>query len=270
MAEQAHNDDRTVREQVSEEEWNLRVDLAASYRLCALYGWNDYIFTHISVRLPGDERHYLINPFGLFFDEITASSLVKIDQDGEILLDQTGLGYNIGGYVIHGAVHAAREDAHCVIHLHTNEGVAVSCQKDGLLPLNQDSLGLLPDIAYHDFEGIALDADERERLIDHVGDKSTVILRNHGLLTLGPSVAAAFSRMYSLQKACSIQVAALAGGVEMGYPSQAAQDKVREQVSGRRRPGSVTGGPGNKIPVPQLAWQGYLRKLEKVDPSYKD
>ena len=269
MAEAAQSTEHSIRDQVSEEEWNLRVDLAACYRLCALYGWNDYIFTHISVRLPGNDRHYLINPFGLFFDEITASSLVKIDQDGEILLDETGLGYNIGGYVIHGAVHQARDDAHCVIHLHTTEGVAVSCQKDGLMPLNQDSLSLLPDIAYHDFEGIALDTDERERLIEHIGDKSTVILRNHGLLTLGPSVATAFSRMYALQKACSIQVMALAGGVDIGFPSQDAQDKVRQQVSGRRRPGSGAEKTGNKIPVPDLAWQGFLRKLDKIDTSYR-
>ncbi|MDG2320233.1 MAG: class II aldolase/adducin family protein [Rhodospirillaceae bacterium] len=270
MAEATHNEENSVRDQVSEEEWNLRVDLAACYRLCALFGWNDYIFTHISVRLPGNERHYLINPFGLFFDEITASNLVKIDQDGEVLLDETGLGYNIGGYVIHGAVHAARDDAHCVMHLHTSEGVAVSCQKGGLLPLNQDSLALVPDVAYHDFEGIALDTDERERLVEHAGDKNNIILRNHGLLTLGPSVAAAFSRMYALQKACTIQVMALAGGVELNIPSQDVQDKVRQQVVGRHRPKSVTGGPGNKVPVPQLAWQGFLRKLDKLDSSYQN
>lgn len=269
MAEAAYAVYPSVREQVSEEEWQLRVDLAACYRLVAHFGWNDFIFTHISVRLPGNERHYLINPFGLLFDEITASSLVKIDQDGEILLDETGLGYNIGGYVIHGAVHQAREDAHCVIHLHTNEGVAVSGQKDGLLPLNQDSLSLMADVAYHDFEGIALDTDERDRLVAHVGDKNCVILRNHGLLTMGPTVAAAFSKMYALQKACTIQVMTLAGGVELGFPSQAAQDKVREQTSGRRRPGAAQGGATNRISPPDLAWQAYLRKLDKIDTSYR-
>jgi ribulose-5-phosphate 4-epimerase/fuculose-1-phosphate aldolase len=269
MAEAAYSSAGSVRDQVSAEEWDLRVDLAACYRLCALFGWNDYIFTHISVRLPGDERHYLINPFGLFFDEITASNLVKIDQEGEILLDQTGLGYNIGGYVIHGAVHGARDDAHCVIHLHTNEGVAISGQKDGLLPLNQDAMSLLPDLAYHDFEGIALDTEERDRLVDHIGDKNCVILRNHGLMTMGPTVAAAFSKMHSLHKACTIQVMTLAGGVELGYPSQEAQEKVRTQVSGRRRPGTVAGGATNKLSVPELAWQGFLRKLDKIDSSYK-
>lgn len=269
MAEAAQMDDRSVRDQVSEEEWALRVDLAACYRLCALHGWNDYIFTHISVRLPGNERHYLINPFGLFFDEVTASNLVKIDQAGEVLIDETGLGYNIGGYVIHGAIHEARDDAHCVIHLHTNEGVAVSGLKDGLLPLNQDSMGVLPDLAYHDFEGIALDTDERARLVTHVGDKNCVILRNHGLLTMGGTVAAAFSKMYALHKACAIQVMTLAGGVEPGFPSQEAQDKVREQVM-KRRIGSATGGQGTKLASYDLAWLGYLRKLEKLDPSYKD
>lgn len=269
MAEAAYEPSGTVRDQVSDEEWALRVDLAACYRLCALFGWNDYIFTHISVRLPGDDRHYLINPFGLFFDEITASSLVKIDADGEILLDETGLGYNIGGYVIHGAVHSARDDAHCVIHLHTNEGVAVSGQKDGLLPLNQDSMSLLPDLAYHDFEGIALDTDERERLVEHIGDKNAVILRNHGLLTMGADVASAFSKMYALQKSCAMQVMTLAGGVEIGYPSQEAQDKVRDQVTGRRQKSAI-GGATNRISVPQLAWNGFLRKLDKIDQSYKD
>lgn len=269
MAEATQLDTGSVRDQVSAEEWALRVDLAACYRLCAHFGWNDYIFTHISVRLPGAERHYLINPFGLFFDEVTASNLVKIDQDGEVLIDETGLGYNIGGYVIHGAIHEVRDDAHCVIHLHTNAGVAVSGQKDGLLPLNQDAMSVLPDLAYHDFEGIALDTDERERLISHTGDKNAVILRNHGLLTMGATVAAAFSKMYMLQKACSIQVMTLAGGAELGLPSQAAQDKVREQVL-KRRTGSATGGHGTKLASYDLAWQGYLRKLDKMDSSYKD
>ncbi|MCB2109355.1 MAG: class II aldolase/adducin family protein [Rhodobacteraceae bacterium] len=265
-----------VREQVTEEEWRLRVDLAACYRLCALYGWNDFIFTHISARLPGEDRHYLINPFGLFFDEITASSLVKINSEGEILLDETGLGYNIGGYVIHGAVHAARDDAHCVIHLHTREGVAVSGQKAGLLPLNQNSLTLMHDVAYHDFEGVALDTDERERLVEHVGTKNHVILRNHGLLTLGRTVAEGFVRMHALHEACALQVMTLAGGVEIGYPSQEAQEKVRQQTSGRRRPGSPADGgsptpPGaNRMSVPDLAWAGLLRKLERIDPSYKN
>ncbi len=248
---------------VSDEERRIRVDLAAFYRLVALHGWNDYIFNHISARLPGPESHYLINPFGLFFDEITASSLVKIDLEGNVLADETGLGFNVGGYVIHGAIHAAREDARCVAHLHTTEGVAVSCQKDGLLPLNQDALTLMDDIAYHDFEGIALDVEERERLVAHLGDKNLLILRNHGLLTVGDTPAQAFTRMYALQKACAIQIAALSGGVQLGLPSEASIAKVRAQVSDRTNQGSQTR-------VAPLAWEGYRRRLDKVDPSYRD
>jgi ribulose-5-phosphate 4-epimerase/fuculose-1-phosphate aldolase len=253
----------SVKSRVSREEWRVRMDLAAFYRLVALHGWNDYIFNHISARVPGPERHYLINPFGLFFDEITASSLVKIDLDGNILLDETGLGVNIGGYVIHGAVHQAREDAHCVAHLHTTEGVAVSTQHDGLLPLNQDALSLIDDVAYHDFEGIALDVDERERLVEHLDNKNLLILRNHGLLTVGATVPLAFTRMRALQKACAIQVATLAGGVKLELPSPAARSKVRHQVGARENQGSGGG-------VAALAWAGYLRKLGTLDPSYRE
>lgn len=252
---------KRLRDMVSREEWAARVELAACYRACALQGWNDSIFTHISARVPGPERHYLINPFGLYFDEITASSLIKVDSEGKILLDETGLGYNIGGHIIHGAVHAAREDAHCVIHLHTNEGVAVSCQAAGLLPLNQDSMTLLPDVAYHDFEGIALDLDERERLVQHVGNRNCVILRNHGLMTMGGSAGAAYMRMYALQKACAIQVITLAGGTPLGMPSREAQEKVTAQVTGRRS----NSGPSR---VHQLAWDGLIRRLDRMDRSY--
>ena len=252
-----------IRDRVSDGEWSVRVDLAAFYRLVALHGWNDYIFNHISARVPGPERHYLINPFGLFFDEITASSLVKIDLAGSVLVDETGLGVNIGGYVIHGAVHESREDAHCVGHLHTIEGVAVSAQKDGLLPLNQDSLTLIDDIAYHDFEGIALDVEERQRLVEHLGDKNLMILRNHGLLTVGATVALAFTRMRALQNACAIQVATLAGDAKLQLPSPAARRKVQNQVS-------TGGNQGSREQVAALAWAGYLRKLDTIDPSYKD
>jgi ribulose-5-phosphate 4-epimerase/fuculose-1-phosphate aldolase len=254
---------RSVKDRVSSDEWQTRVTLAACYRLVAHHGWNDGIFNHISARVPGPEGHYLINPFGLYFDEITASCLVKVDLDGKILSNETGLGINIGGYVIHGAVHAAREDAHCVIHLHTTEGVAVSGQKDGLLPLNQDSLSLVPDIAYHDYEGFALDTDERKRLIANIGDKNTVILRNHGLLTLGISVPSAFLRMSALQKACAIQVSTLAGGVEINFPSDDVQAKVREQVSARR-------SNSGDSPIVRLSWEGLIRKLDKLDASYKN
>ena len=252
-----------IKDQVSKEEWQVRVDLAACYRLVAMYGWNDYIFNHISARVPGSDRHFLINPFGLFFDEVTASSLIKIDLDGNILLDQTGLGYNIGGYVIHGAVHEARESAHCVIHVHTTDGVAVSAHKVGLLPLNQDSMIVVDDIAYHDFEGVALDLEERERLIQHLGDKNLLILRNHGLLTIGETIAAAFVRMYTLHNACAIQVATLSGGVTLNLPSDAARKKVQQQVASR-------GSQSSRSNVTSLAWDGLLRKLDRSDQTYKD
>ena len=263
MAKVQKKESVRIRQQVSSEEWKVRTDLAACYRLVAYFGWNDFIFTHISARVPGPEHTFLINPFGLFFDEITASSLIKIDLDGNILLDESGLGFNIGGYVIHGAVHEAREDAKCVIHLHTNEGVAVSGQENGLLPLNQDSMSLIHDLAYHDYEGIALDTEERTSLIGHLGTKNLMILRNHGLLTVGDSVASAFTRMHSLQKACTMQVMTLASGVPIGFPSEAAKSKVQEQVKSRQR-------PGNKLPISLLAWRGLLRRLDKTDASYKD
>lgn len=263
MAQTAIKQESRIRDQVSEEEWALRVDLAACHRLCVRFGWTDHVYGHITARIPGPERHYLMGPFGLFFDEITASSLVKMDRDGKVLLDETGLGYNLGGYIVHGAVHAAREDAHCIIHLHTNEGIAVSAHKDGLLPLNQDSLAILHDIAYHDYEGFALDTEERGRFVANVGKKNCVILRNHGLLTMGPNMAEAFSRMYALQKCCTMQVMTLAGGVEIVYPSQEVQDKVRDQVSGNRT-------TGNNLPlVTDIAWERLLRKLDQADPSYR-
>ncbi len=252
----------SVRAQVTEAEWQVRVDLAACYRLCALHGWNDTIFTHISARVPGTDGHFLLNPFGLFFDEITASSLVKLDGDGNILIDSTGLGYNDGGYVIHSAIHAARADAHSVIHLHTDAGVAVSAQKDGVLPLNQDALSILPDLAYHDYEGIAIDLDERARLVADIGDKNAVILRNHGLLTIGTSIPAAFAKMHMLQKVCTIQVMALSGGAALNFPSLAAQDTVADQVANHRaRAGAAS--------VPALAWEGYRRRLDRVDAGYR-
>ena len=196
----------------------MRVDLAACYRLCNLQGWEDLIFTHMSARVPGSDGHYLINPYGLLFDEVTASNLVKIAADGTILEDELSMGYNPGGFTIHGAVHEGRADAHCVIHLHTVAGVAVSCQKDGLLPLQQGSLMISADLAYHDYEGIALDLDERERLIKNLGHKNNMILKNHGLLTVGPTIADAFLAMFNLQRACEIQVRALSANVTQVDP----------------------------------------------------
>src|SRR5215469_679832 len=199
---------------VSAEEWQLRVDLAATYRLVALHGWDDMIFTHISARVPGPDHHFLINPYGLLFEEITASSLVKIDIDGHKVVDSP-YPVNPAGFTIHSALHMNRDDAHCVIHLHTDDGVAVSAQEDGLLPLDQHAMTICGDIAYHDYEGIALDLDERERLVADLGaSKHAMILRNHGTLTLGKSCPDAFMRMYYLERACTMQVRALSGGLK--------------------------------------------------------
>src|SRR5438552_11502723 len=203
-----------VVQEMSEQEWQARVDLAAAYRLVAHYGWDDLIFTHLSARVPGPEHHFLINPYGMFFEEITASSLVKVDLKGEKVMDSP-FEINPAGFTIHSAVHEAREDAQCVIHLHTTEGVAVSCQKEGLLPISQQSLYPLMGLAYHDYEGVALNPEEKVRLVRDLGDQHSMILRNHGLLTCGASVADAFLFMYILQKACEVQIRAQAGGGEL-------------------------------------------------------
>lgn len=239
----------------SAEERQLRIDLAASYRLVARQGWEDLIFTHISAQIP-ETDDYLINPFGIAFDEMTASALVRVDPQGTILEDTTGLGINPGGFIIHGAVHTARPDAACVMHLHTVEGVAVACQADGLLPLQQGALMILPDLAYHDFEGVALDLGERERLIANLGTRNHMILRNHGLLTVGATVGQAFARMYALQRACEIQVAAQ-GSRTLIEPSLAVREKVSRQ---NRSAGDLRSAT--------LAWDAMRRRLDRVDPSY--
>jgi ribulose-5-phosphate 4-epimerase/fuculose-1-phosphate aldolase len=199
---------------VSDEEWAVRVNLAAAYRLVSRYGWEDLVFTHISARVPGTEDQFLINPYGLFFDEITASSLVKIDQQGRKLEDSP-FKVNEAGFIIHSAIHAARHDARCVLHTHTANGVAVSTQRAGLLPISQHSLFVLNNVGYHDFEGPALDEDEKPRLVADLGDNRCLILRNHGLLTVGETVADAFVNMYYLEASCQIQVRAQAGGGEL-------------------------------------------------------
>jgi ribulose-5-phosphate 4-epimerase/fuculose-1-phosphate aldolase len=244
---------------VSPEEWAVRVDLAAAYRLVSLYGWEDLVFTHISARVPGTEDQFLINPYGLFFDEITASSLVKIDLKGEKVQDSP-FPVNAAGFVIHSAIHAARHDARCVLHTHTANGIAVSAQREGLLPLSQHSLFVLTSVGYHDFEGPALDDDEKPRLVADLGDSRCLILRNHGLLTVGETIADAFVNMYYLEASCAIQVRAQSGGgdlipvpkdvIDRGYAAAA-----KEQ---RRR-----GGQG------ALVWPGLLRRLDRRDPSYR-
>src|SRR5882757_202742 len=216
---------------VSAEEWQLRIDLAATYRLVAMYGWDDLIFTHISARVPGPEHHFLINPYGLLFEEITASSLVKIDVEGNKVMESP-FPVNAAGFTIHSALHMNRDDAGCVIHLHTTDGVAVSAQKDGLLPLDQHAMMISGEMAYHDYEGVALDLDERDRLVADLGDKNAMLLRNHGTLALGKNCADAFLRMFYLERACSMQVRALSGNVAPNWPNQGVPEKTAMQGKG--------------------------------------
>ena len=247
-----------VRDSVSEAEWQARVDLAAAYRLVALYGWDDLIFTHLSARVPGPDHHFLLNPYGMMFDEVTASSLVKVDLKGNVVME-TPYQVNPAGFTIHSAVHAAREDAHCVIHLHTDYGIAVSAQQDGLLPLSQQSLFVLASLGYHDYEGLALDENEKPRLVADLGTNRFLILRNHGLLTVGKNPADAFLGMFLLERACKIQILAQAGASKLAPVDESMANKVAMQVK------AVTVGLGG-----DLAWPGLLRKLDRIDPSYRN
>ena len=247
-----------VKQNVDPEEWRLRVDLAAAYRLVALYGWDDLVFTHITVRVPGPEHHFLIYPYGMLFEEITASSLVKIDLHGNKVEPSPYL-VNPAGFVIHSAVHAAREDAHCVMHTHSLNGVAVSAQKDGVLPISQQSLFVLAALGYHDYEGVALNADEKPRLVRDLGKNTFLMLRNHGLLTAASSVADAFLAMYIFESACMIQVRALAGARELVPIPAPIVAGIQAQAA------AVTHGLGG-----QLAWPGLLRKLDRANPGYAD
>ncbi|GAP35403.1 class II aldolase/adducin family protein [Piscinibacter sakaiensis] len=247
-----------MRERVGEAEWAMRVDLAAAYRLVALRGWDDLIFTHLSARVPGPEHHFLLNPYDRTFDEITASSLVKIDVDGNKVMDHPAP-VNPAGFTIHSAIHAAREDATAVFHLHTPHGQAVSAMKDGLLPMTQTAMIVASDVAYHDFEGIATDLAERERLVADLGDKHVMILRNHGTLSVGASVAGAFTRIYYLERACEAQVHMLAAGRDgLNDPDPAMPAKVAGQVRGLEN----TALHG--------IWPALLRKLDRLDPSFRD
>ena len=246
----------SLKGKVSEAEWKARVDLAALYRLVALHGWDDMIFTHISARIPGPEHHFLINPYGMFFGEMTASALVKIDLDGNII-QETPYFINPAGFTIHSTIHAAREDAQFVMHLHSDQGVAVSAHKDGLLPLTQHALIVLPRLAYHDYEGIALNLDERERLVADLGDKKTMLLRNHGTLSVGATAAECWLGMFFLERACKQQVMALSIGREnVLLAPDAAQAEVRGQTGG---------GMGM---IGNLAWPGCLRQLDRALPGY--
>lgn len=246
-----------VKSRVSAEEWQARIDLAALYRLTAYHGWDDLIFTHISMRVPGPEHHFLINPYGLLFEEITASSLVKVDLEGEIV-EETPYNINPAGFTIHSAIHAAREDARCVMHLHTDQGVAVSAQKNGLLPISQHAMIAQHEVAYHDYEGVALNHDERERIVADMGDKSMLILRNHGTLTCGATAAQTYMRMFYLERACKMQIMAQAGGGELIICSEEVQDVVKGQSNPK----------GMAVLSDKLLWPAALRRLDRNLPGY--
>jgi ribulose-5-phosphate 4-epimerase/fuculose-1-phosphate aldolase len=247
----------SLRKVVSAEEWQLRVELAACYRLVALYGWTDLVFTHISARVPGPEHHFLINPYGLMFDEITASSLVKVDQDCNKIIDSP-FPVNPAGFTIHSCIHQGREDVGCVLHTHSRAGVAVSAQKCGLLPISQQSTFILPQLAYHDYEGLAVRDDEKPRLQTDLGRKNFLMLRNHGLLVVGKDVPDAFLNMYFFEAACRIQIDAQCGG-----ELTCVNPKILEGVAQAMQAASA--GQGTKI-----AWPALLRKVERADPGYKE
>ncbi len=248
----------SVKEMVSAEEWKTRVELAAAYRLVALYGWDDLVFTHISARVPNTKNEFLINPYGFLFDEITASSLVKIDLQGNKLIESPHP-INPAGFTIHGAIHESRHDVGCILHIHSLYGVAVSTQADGLLPISQQSIFPITNLAYHNYEGIALNDEEKPRLMADLGVNNFLILRNHGLLTCGRNAAEAFLYMYVLESACRIQILAQNGGKELVQIPAPIIAGATAQVE------AVTKGMGADLVFPAL-----LRKLDKIDESYKN
>ena len=250
----------SLRGKVSEEEWQARVDLAALYRLVALYGWDDMIATHLSARVINEngEDDFLINPIGMFFEEITASSLIKVNMKGDVLHD-TPYEVNRAGFIIHSAVHAARPDARCVIHLHTHDGIAVSMLEEGLLPLNQTAMLVADQVAYHEFEGVALHEEERERLATDLGDKPLMILRNHGTLAVGGSIAQAFVLMYLLETSCTVQVRAQGTGRPIHQPDPHAVAQTA----------AMSSRPNGMAYADTLAWPPLLRKLDRVNPGYE-
>jgi ribulose-5-phosphate 4-epimerase/fuculose-1-phosphate aldolase len=247
-----------VRSSVSPEEWQARVDLAAAYRLVAHYHWDDLIFTHLSARVPGPDHHFLLNPYGMMFDEITASSLVKVDLDGKKVM-HSPYEVNPAGFTIHSAIHAARPDAQAVFHVHSLNGIAISAQKEGVKPISQQSIFVLNSLAYHDYEGVALRDDEKPRLVRDLGDKNYFMLRNHGLITVSSTIPDAFLNLYIFESACTIQVRAEAGGGELLPIDPSVIATAQEQAK------QVTRGRGGN-----LAWPGLLRRLDRLDPSYKD
>jgi ribulose-5-phosphate 4-epimerase/fuculose-1-phosphate aldolase len=242
-------------------EAEIRVDLAACYRLVAMHGWDDLIFTHISARVSGPEHGFLINPYGMMFEEITASSLVKVGRDGKPL-GASPYPVNPAGFTIHSAVHEAREDAGCVMHLHTPDGTAVSSSKERLLPLNQTAQLVIPDLAYHDYEGVALDLAERPRLQRDLGAKNLMLLHNHGTLTVGRTCADAFLRMYFLERACTMQVRTrMLGGADSDYPT--APEVIEKNAA-------LVQSGGQSVLAERLVWPALLRKLDRIDPGYRN
>src|SRR3954465_15979377 len=242
--------------EVSDEEWAIRVDLAAAYRMVAHYGWDDLIFTHLSARIPGPEHHFLLNPYNLMFEEVTASSLVKVDIQGNPV-EPTPFITNPAGFIIHSAIHMAREDAHAVMHLHTPQGQAVAAHGEGLLPLTQTAMLIRGDVAFHDYEGVAVDVDERERRVADLGTKNAMILRNHGTLALGKNVGECFIRLYYLERACQAQVMALSAGDSLSHPPQGSPEVTAQQ-----------GAIGLPLAANLLAWPALKRKAHRLDPSF--
>ena len=251
---------KSVREQVSAEEWQTRVDLAACYRLVALYGYTEMIANHISCRVPGTHDHFLINPYGMLYEEIDASCLIKVDCNGNTLFNASDYHVNAAGFVIHSAVHMARHDVDCVAHTHTPAGMAVSAMECGLLPLAQTSMRFL-HIAYHDFEGIADDPDERARLVRDLGQHEAMVLRNHGLLVVGRTIPATFNLLYRMERACEIQVMALSCNTKLTIPSSDILEKTLDKMRPRADKPNRNG---------DLAWPALLRKLDRVDTSYRN
>ena len=246
----------SLRGKVSDEEWSIREDLAAAYRMVAYYGWDDLIFTHLSARIPGPEHHFLLNPYQLMFEEVTASSLVKVDETGNPV-DPTPFITNPAGFTIHSAVHMAREDAHAVMHLHTPAGQAVSAHQEGLLPLTQTAMLIRGDVAFHDYEGVAVDLSERERLVADLGTKNAMILRNHGTMAVGKNVGECFVRLYFLERACQAQIMALSAGNSINNPPQGSPEITAEQ-----------GQIGVALAANLLAWPALKRKAYRLDPSF--
>ena len=246
-----------MQDRVSAEEWKIRVDLAAAYRMVAHFGWDDLIFTHLSARVPGPEHHFLLNPYQLTFEEITASSLVKVDMNG-LPVDPTPFITNPAGFTIHSALHMAREDAHAVMHLHTPHGQAVAAHSEGLMPLTQTAMLIRDEVAYHDYEGVAVDLDERERLVADLGSKSAMLLRNHGTLAVGETVGECFLKIYFLERACEAQILALSAGESgLNNPPQGSPEVTAQQ-----------GKIGLKLAAGMLAWPALMRKAYRLDPGF--